>query len=286
MTRLSGPCFGLALLATVAIASAQAPQPVPPLRAHVTDLTGTLSAAERDALERRLADFEAKRGSQIAVLIVATTRPEEIEPYAIRVVEAWQLGREKFDDGALLLVAKDDRRLRIEVGDGLEGVLTDLVAKRIVSDVIAPRFRAGDFAGGVEAGVDVILKVVEGEALPPPERHWTAPRDVDPGALLPLALFGAIVIAPILRRILGRGLGALAAGGLAGVVVWLVTGLLAFALAAALIGFLFTLLGVGGRGWSSHGRRAGWGGGLGGRGGGGFRGGGGRFSGGGASGSW
>ncbi len=147
-------------------AACAALQPIPPLAARVTDLTGTLTAAERAQLEARLAEFEARKGAQIAVLIVPTTQPEEIEQYSIRVVDAWKLGREKPDDGALLLVAKEDRTLRIEVGRGLEGALTDLVSKRIIADTITPQFRQGDFAGGIDAGVEQMIRVVDGEPLP------------------------------------------------------------------------------------------------------------------------
>ena len=282
---LFAACVALALCGAV---RAETLQPVPELRARVTDLAGALPRTETSALERKLADFEAKRGAQVAVLIVATTQPETIEQYGIRVFDAWRLGREQHDDGALLLVAVDDRRLRLEVGDGLEGSLTDLVAKRIISDVIAPSFRAGDLAGGIDAGVEAMLRVIEGESLPPPEPQDSPPR-FDLSALLPLALLGAAVIAPILRRIFGRGLGALLAGGGGGLLAWLLTRLLPMAFAAALIAFLVTLLGSGRRGWASRrrgGLGGGWSGGFGGGAGGGFRGGGGRASGGGASGSW
>ena len=133
------------LVALPPAASAEALQPIPPLKARVTDVTGTLSAAERESLEAKLAAFEARKGAQIAVLIVPTTKPEEIEQYSIRVVDAWKLGREKPDDGALLLVAIEDHTLRIEVGRGLEGALTDLVSNRIIDETITPRFREGDF---------------------------------------------------------------------------------------------------------------------------------------------
>ncbi|MSQ60689.1 MAG: YgcG family protein, partial [Betaproteobacteria bacterium] len=144
-------------------------QPVPDLRARVTDLTATLSASQQQELESRLAAYERGKGSQVAVLIVPTTKPEEIEQYSLRVVEKWKLGRERVDDGALLIVAKEDRRLRIEVGYGLEGVLNDATSKRIIDEAIVPRFRADDFAGGIQAGVDRMLRVIEGEALPPPK---------------------------------------------------------------------------------------------------------------------
>ncbi|HSD60573.1 MAG TPA: YgcG family protein, partial [Burkholderiales bacterium] len=160
----------LAVLALLAL-PLRAEVPVPPLQARVTDLTRTLSGGQQAALERRLAAFEQKKGSQVAVLIVPSTRPETIEQYAIRVAEQWKLGRKGVDDGALLLVAKDDREVRIEVGYGLEGVLPDATAKRIISEVIVPRFRQGDFAGGIDAGVGRMISVIEGEPLPPPQQR-------------------------------------------------------------------------------------------------------------------
>src|SRR5688572_5640501 len=150
----------IAISAGSAAVAAEDLQPVPPLASRVTDLTGTLTSAERTSLESQLADFEARKGAQIAVLIVPTTKPEEIEQYSIRVVDAWKLGREKPDDGALLLVAMQDRTLRIEVGRGLEGALTDLAANRIIDEIITPRFREGDFAGGITAGAERMMAVV------------------------------------------------------------------------------------------------------------------------------
>jgi uncharacterized membrane protein YgcG len=169
-------CLALvAVLAFVAMpAFAQDLQAVPPLNARVTDLTGTLTAQQQSAMEQKLAEFEARKGSQLAVLIVPTTEPEDIAQYSIRVVEQWKLGREKVDDGALLIVAKNDRRLRIEVGQGLEGVLTDATSRRIISNTIAPLFRQGDFAGGINAGLDRIIRTIDGEPLPPPDRRWRA----------------------------------------------------------------------------------------------------------------
>ena len=275
------------------IAAAQAEQPIPALTARVTDLTGTLTPAERSALEDRLSAFEARKGAQIAVLVVPTTQPEAIEQYSIRVVDAWKLGREKPDDGALLLVAIQDRALRIEVGRGLEGALTDLVSNRIINETITPRFREGDFAGGISAGVDRMIAVVDGEPLPEPEKHWTGPPDI--GGLLPILFFVVFFASAILRAIFGRALGSLATGGVAGGLAWFLTQLLGISIGVGLIGLVLSLamgFGNGGR-WSSRPGHGGWttggwggrGGGLGG-GGGGFRGGGGSFGGGGASGRW
>ena len=156
------------LLASFLLGTAQAEVAIPPLKQRVTDLTSTLDASQLQTLETKLAAFEKAKGSQIAVLVLPTTQPEVIEQFAIRVVEVWKLGRKGVDDGVLLLVAKDDRKLRIEVGYGLEGALNDATAKRIVAEVISPAFKQGDFYGGIDAGVTSIIKVIEGEPLPPP----------------------------------------------------------------------------------------------------------------------
>src|SRR2546421_10157897 len=136
---------------------------IPPLKARVTDLTGTLNAQQKSALEQSLAEFEARKGAQLAVLMLPSTQPETIEQYAVRVEEAWKLGRKGVDDSVLLVIAKDDRKLKIETGYGLEGILPDAVAKRIIEDDIVPRFKAGDFYGGIRAGMDRLMRLVEGE---------------------------------------------------------------------------------------------------------------------------
>lgn len=283
--------LGLCLFLLWATA-APAQVPVPPLRAPVTDLTGTLSAEQIATLDRQLRELEARKGSQVAVLLVPTTQPETIEQYSIRVAEQWKLGRAGISDGVLLLVAKDDRSVRIEVGYGLEGALPDVIANRITDQVIVPRFRAGDFYGGIAAAIERIAAVIEGEPLPEARgRSEPAARD-GLGPALPLVLMLLIVGAGMLRRMLGSFGGAAVTAGLAGGLVWLFTGLLAMAIGAAVIAFLYTLLGGGGRGWSSRGRGGWGGGGFGGRwggglgGGGGWSGGGGGFGGGGASGRW
>ena len=283
----------LTCVAAPMAALAQSLQPVPPLESRVTDQTGALTAAERSALEEKLAAFEARKGAQIAVLVVPTTQPEAIEQYSIRVVDAWKLGREKPDDGALLLVAMQDRALRIEVGRGLEGALTDLVANRIIDETITPRFREGDFAGGITAGAERMMAVVDGEPLPEPEKHWDGPQDI--GGMLPMLFFIIIFASTILRAIFGRALGSVATGGVAGGIAWLVTQALGLSLGVGLVGLVLSLVvgfGNGGR-WSSRPGHGGWTtGGWGGRGGGfgtgggGFGGGGGSFGGGGASGRW
>src|SRR6266480_128920 len=150
-------------------ACARAEVAVPPLKARVTDLTGTLTPPQIQTLEARLRDFERGKGSQITVLMLPSTQPETIEEYSIRVADAWKIGRARVDDGVILVVAKNDRRLRVEVGRGLEGAIPDAVAKRVVSEIIAPHFKSGDFYGGVAAGSDALMKLIEGEPLPPRE---------------------------------------------------------------------------------------------------------------------
>jgi len=270
------------LLAVAAIAEIA----VPPLRARVTDLTNTLTADQRQSLEQQLASFEARRGSQIAVLIVPTTQPEAIEQYGIRVAEQWRLGRKGVDDGVLFLIALDDRALRIEVGYGLEGVIPDAVAKRVIAEIVVPYFKQGDYYGGIRAGLDRIMRLIEGEPLPPPEKRDTSWSNFE--RMLPFAFVAVVVLGGVLRAVFGRLLGGGAAGGIAGVVAWIVAGSLVAAIVFGIIVFVFTLLGGfrsrggGYGGWSSGGGLGG--GGLGG--GGGFGGGGGGFGGGGASGRW
>lgn len=257
---------------------------VPPLTARVTDETGTLTAEQMNALEQVLQAFEQRKGTQIAVLIVPTTQPEAIEQYSLRVVQAWKLGRKAVDDGALLIVAKDDRALRIEVGYGLEGSLNDAVSSRIIREIIVPRFQQGDFYGGIAAGVDQMIRVAEGEALPTPS------ASAQKGAagiwrLAPLLLMLSVVFGRVLRAAFGRLPGALIAGGGAALIAWLTAAGMLAAIAAGAIVFLFTLVGAGMGGYfGSYG--AGQRGGSGGAGRGGFGGGGGTFGGGGASGRW
>jgi uncharacterized protein len=271
----------------LALGLAWAQAAVPPLTARVTDLTGTLTREQQAGLERMLQEFEARKGSQLAVLMVPSTAPEAIEQYALRVAEQWKIGRKKVDDGAIMVVAKDDRALRIEVGYGLEGALNDATANRIIRELIVPRFREGDFYGGINAGLDRMMRVIDGEPLP-------APAKSAPGAqgetfqMLPVLLILALVAGSILRAVLGRFLGAAATGGAVGLVAWMLAGAMAMALLAGAVAFFFTLVGGGGRrlggfpgmyGGGGFGRGGGFGGG-------GFRGGGGGFGGGGASGRW
>ncbi|MEZ5503372.1 MAG: TPM domain-containing protein [Halioglobus sp.] len=281
---LIGPWLLLAAL----VAVAQPLQEVPTLRERVTDLTGTLDAADKSALSGKLAQLERDTGSQLAVLIVPSTAPEDIAAYSIRVVDAWRLGRDKIDDGVLLLVARDDRQLRIEVGYGLEGAVPDALAKRIIDTVITPEFRKGDFAGGINAGVDAIASLIRGEQLPPPAQ--AARGTDDPGSLLPLILIIPLILGGMLRHSLGALPGAAAAGAITGIITWLLVGLVGAALLAAVAAFFISLGHRGGPGsWSNRGGYGGgFGGGFGGGGGGGggFGGGGGGFGGGGASGKW
>ncbi|RQR88161.1 YgcG family protein [Burkholderia sp. Bp9012] len=265
-------------------ACAHADVVVPPLTSRVTDETGTLTSDQMASLEKTLREFEAKRGAQISVLVVPTTEPETIEQYSMRVVEQWKLGRKNVDDGALLIVAKNDRTLRIEVGYGLEGVLTDATSNRIINEAIVPRFRNGDFYGGITAGVDDMMRVTSGEQLPPPQRrHQTSDGA---GRLLPVLFLLTVMAGGLLRAMLGRLPGAAVTGGVVGVLAWVLSGALFIAIAAGLMALLFTLLG-GGMG-AAGGRFIGGSGGRFGRdsnrdi----FRGGGGGFGGGGASGRW
>ena len=278
---LLSPFFGLILLLFIGTAVAQLARP--DLSKRVTDLTGTLTAAQSEALENRLAAFEKEKGSQIAVLIIATTQPEDIAAYAIRVADAWKVGRKNIDDGAILIVAKNDRRLRLEVGYGLEGVIPDAVAKRIIAETITPYFKQGAFAAGIDAGVTQIMALIRGETLPPPQ------PDVDDTPSESAFLFilaAGLAVGFILSLMLGRPLAGLIAGlGSASV------GMLFFGLGFAIfLGFMVFFMIIGGSrnsGWSSGGGTTWRGGGYRSGGGGSWRGGGGGgFGGGGASGSW
>lgn len=290
MTALNAakaPLLALALCWSL-VAGAQVPVPaavpIPPLSGRVTDQTATLSAEQKAALEQTLQAFEARKGSQVAVLLVATTTPETIEQYALRVAEQWKLGRKKIDDGALLVVAKSDRTLRIEVGYGLEGALNDATSKRIISEIITPRFQQGDFYGGIRAGVEQMIRVIDGETLPPASRKSAAGR-ADIQQYVPVIFMLALVIGGVLRALLGRFPGAVVTGGAVAAVAWFFAGALSIAVGAGVIALLFTLLG-GGMGMRGVGGLLGGFGSSGGGGGGGFGGGGGGFGGGGASGRW
>lgn len=282
--------FAALLILAGLCSTALAEVAVPPLKARVTDLTGTLNAQQTGELEARIAAYEARRGSQLAVLMLPTTKPEEIEQFSIRVAEAWKIGRKKVDDGLILVVAKDDRRLRIEVGYGLEGVIPDSVARRVIDERITPRFRDGDFYAGVRDGVDQLIKLAEGEKLPPPPAAAPQASRFATGGVFDLALPGillAMVAGTFLKAMLGRVPGSLATGAGLGLIAWLMFGL-GIAAIAAIIGFVLAFANAGtgrGGGWSSSGSGGSWGGGSsGGSSWGG--GGGGGFGGGGSSGRW
>jgi len=272
--------FGLFLLLFVTTVWAQVE--IPALSHRVTDLTATLNDQQAVAMESRLAAFEAKKGSQIAVLIVPTTQPEDIAQFGIRVAEAWKIGRKKVDDGVILIVAKEDRKLRLEVGYGLEGVIPDAIAKRVIAETITPFFKRGDFAGGIDAGVTQLMQLIEGEGLPEPDKLPNA--HLDEGSFM-FILFGGLIAGFILSAIMGRVMGGMLAGLGTGAMAALFFGL---GFAAVLIGLMvFFMVGVrhsGGGGWTSGG--GGFGGSSGGSGGSWGGGGGGSFGGGGASGSW
>lgn len=257
-------------------------QPVPPLRGRVNDYAQLLTPEQRARLESVLAQFEARKGSQIAVLTVPTTKPETIEQYGIRVSETWKLGRKGVDDGILLLVATEDRAVRIEVGYGLEGILPDAIAKRIIEDEILPLFRTGEFYRGITAGLERIMATIEGEALPVPSPVKNLSGKSQGFLVLVLA---GISLGWFLQVILGRFLAGLLGGGLVGFLVWVITGGLTI---AVLLGLLVLVLILAGRGYGrpmavGRGPIGGFGGDFGS---GGFSGGGGGFGGGGASGRW
>ena len=278
MMRFAWNRVAFALLLALFALSAWAQLAVPELARRVTDLTATLSVEQAAALEQQLAAFEAEKGSQIAVLMVPTLGGEDIAQFGIRVAERWKIGRERFDDGVILIVAKDDRKLRLEVGYGLEGAIPDAIAKRVIAETITPYFRQGDFYHGVEAGVRQLMRLIEGEALPPPEPAAGEGDDAVFGFLVIGGVVAGWLLSTLMSRPAAGGLAALGSGSLGA----LMLGLSPLLLFIALFVFAAVLSGFRGRGggWSSGG-----GGGFGGRGGS-WGGGGGGFGGGGASGSW
>ena len=254
--------------------------PLPPLQTRVTDLTGTLSAEQKGALESASAAIQRDKGSQVAVLVLPTTQPETIEQFGIRLAEAWKIGRGRVDDGVIIIVAKDDRKMRLEVGYGLEGAIPDVVAKRIIEEMMAPAFRQGDFGGGLSKAVEAVGALIRGEALPEPaqENLGTPIENPERGYWILAVILGASVF----RALLGIAGSFLAAGLAAALTMW-IFGFWPLALIAAVAAFVFSFSaalggggggGLGGGGFSSS------------SGGGGFSGGGGGFGGGGASGSW
>ncbi len=270
--------FGCLLAGWVLVAWAQVA--VPDLSQRVTDLTATLSAGQAATLENELAAFEAKKGSQIAVLMLPTTQPEDIAQFGIRVADQWKIGRNKVDDGVILIVAKNDRTLRIEVGYGLEGAIPDAIAKRVIAETITPYFKAGDFYGGIEAGVQQLMKLIDGEPLPPPSASGNS-GNAGEGPFV-ILIVGGLVAGWLLSGLMSRPV----AGGMAALGSGVVGAMLMGFTPVLLLIAIFVFAGVtssfrgGGGGWSSGG------GGLGGGGGGSWGGGGGGFGGGGSSGSW
>lgn len=302
MTRLAAVAIAtLALMgggvgAVIPAAAQAAEVPVPALSGRIVDQAGVLSLEQRQALSRKLEAFEQAKGSQVAVLVVPTTGGEAIEDFATRVTDQWKLGRAGVDDGVLLLVAMQERRMRIQTGRGVQGTLTDALSKRIIAERMTPLFRAGDFAGGIAVGVDSILAAVSGESLPPPSKSGSSASsslNSDLNQVMFLAFMLVPVGALVLRAVLGRFLGGVAAGVITGGVVAFALGSFLVGLLAGALAFFFTFAVEANRVMSSRGRSgwggssSGWGGGSGwGGSGGGFSGGGGGFDGGGASGSW
>lgn len=296
--------LGLGLALAVGPARAQDLLPVPPLTARVIDQTGTLAAERIAALDAKLAAFEAEAGPQIVLLMVATTAPEDIFSYAFRVADSWKIGRKDVGDGLLVVVAKDDRQVNIQVARALEGAIPDLAARQIIDRAIVPAFRVGDFAGGLDAAVDQLIARIRGEDLPAPAGRDGRAQGFEVEELLMFFFVAVPIIGAVFSGIFGRKLGSVVTGGAAGVIGWLITASVLLGVAAAVVAVL--LVGVFGLGNAvrAAGRRGGrngdgfgggfggggFGGGLGGGGfggGGGFSsGGGGGFGGGGASGSW
>lgn len=295
--RLRALGVGALWLLWMAVAWAQAVLPLPELRSRVIDQTGTLDPAQQAALESRLAAFEAQRGTQIVVVLVPTTQPEDIADYTQRLGDAWKIGRQDVGDGVLFVVAKNDRRVRIATSKTLEGAIPDLVARRIIDQAVTPAFRSNDFAGGIGAGVDQIMARVSGENLPLPETG-NAPDDTGfaPMDLLIFLVFAVPMFSAVLRSLFGNKLGTLLTGASAGAIAWVLTTVVWIAVGAGLLAMLAALFfqmlpSMPSSGRGRHG--GGWGGGgfgggsRGGGSGGGFSsGGGGNFGGGGASGSW
>lgn len=292
--------LGAALLLAGPARAQDGLQPVPVLQAHITDQTRTLSAADAAALEQQLSDFERQHGTQIAVLLVASTAPEDIADYTQRVAEAWKLGRARVGDGLLMVVAVQDRRVRIAPYKTLEGAIPDVLAKRIIDQQIVPAFRRGDYAGGLRDALTQLQARITGEALPEPAAQRAQIDEFDFVEAAMLLLVAAPLVSGVLRQLLGQRLGAIAGAGAASFLVWQISGRVWLALLAGLIGFFGGLLSRGlpvsaprHGGWGGHGGGH-WGGGWGsgndgaggGMGGGMSSGGGGDAGGGGASGSW
>ncbi|MBC7787243.1 MAG: YgcG family protein [Methylophilaceae bacterium] len=259
---------------------------IPPLTQRVTDLTSTLAAEQVSALESKLQAFEQTKGSQIAVLILPTTQPDDISQYSIRLADTWKIGRKSVGDGVILLVAKNDHKLRIEIGRGLEGAIPDIYARRIIAENIAPLLKQGDMNGGLNAGIDKIISLISGEDLPPPPKQ-AANIGMSFENQLAFFIVGCLVVGAFLSKVFGRFLGSATTGGVVGSLTWLLAGAVGTSLLVGFLGFIFTLFipalfSGGGRGGAYYG--GGFGGGS--SGGSGFSSGGGDFGGGGASGDW
>ena len=281
----------LAALLLVGAAVMAEDRPIPALTGRVVDETGTLTADQKGALEGKLQNFEQRKGSQIVVLLTGTTFPEPIESYSIRVAEAWKIGRKGVSDGIVIVVAKSDRTMRLEVGYGLEGVIPDAVARRLIDEVFIPGFREGNFYAGLDAGIDRLIKVIDGEPLPEvkvSDRGKGDLRSLESYFVLFLVI--TLVFGGLLRHLFGRLPAALIVGGGIGLLAWAIVAPLLIAVFVGVIAFLVTLSAGGVPGGLGRGYGGGFGGGgFGGGGfggGGGFSGGGGGFGGGGASGRW
>lgn len=300
--RLTSRLRQAAMLAVVlclasAGALAQQPAAIPPLDSPVVDTTGSLDAASRQQLEQQALALQQRKGSQLQILMVPTTAPETIEQYTQRVFDQWKLGRKGVDDAVLVVVARDDRAVRIQPGYGLEGAIPDITAGRLIREYMAPKFRQGDYAGGLADATAQLVRLIDGEPLPEPMSR----QGENGGDAWFFALFAAFVVAQLARALFARlpaGMRGLLGGAASGGVAWIVSSLLLVGGMGALIGFLVGLVSGGGcgryagrGGWGGFGNGpwiggGGWGGGSSGGGGGGWSGGGGMSGGGGASGSW
>lgn len=283
------------LLLACSPAWAQRAAAIPALTSPVVDATGTLGVEQKRQLEQQALALQQRKGSQLQVLMVASTQPETIEQYTQRVFDQWKLGREGVDDAVILVVAKDDRRARIQTGYGLEGAIPDAIANRVIQEYLAPKFRAGDYGGGIADASAQLVKLIDGEPLPAPVGDDRV-KEGDGGGGWLFALFAAFIAATLVRGVFGRapkGLRSLFTGGAAGGVAWLLSSILPLAGLAGFFGLIYGLMSVSAGRYAHHGGwggfgGGGWGGGGfgSGGGGGGWSGGGGMSGGGGASGGW
>jgi len=276
---------GLCLLLALASVNAQDPLPVPALTARIMDSSGTLAAGDVARIEQQLAALEQRSGTQVVVFLLPSTAPEDIFSYANRVANVWKIGRKDVGDGLLIVVAVQDRRMRIEVAKSLEGAIPDLAAKQIIEREMTPAFKRGDYAGGLKQAIDALGQRIMGEHLPAPEQP-SARNSFNLGDNWSLLLLGVLVVSQMLRRLFGRGPGAVIAGVAGAGLAYVLTASWVLALGVGLAAVVWGLL----SGLASSGLNSGLGRGRGGGGwggGGGFSsGGGGDFGGGGASGKW